>query len=56
MKCKEATHLVSAGMDRPLNWRERLGLRWHLLVCHYCSDFSRQLGFLRKVARDKKDH
>lgn len=51
MQCKEASHLVSQALDRPLGPGERLRLRLHLFICHYCNDFSRQLSFLRRSAR-----
>ncbi|MDN3578183.1 zf-HC2 domain-containing protein [Chitinimonas viridis] len=53
MNCKEATRYISESMDRPLSTGERLRLRLHLFICHYCSDFSRQAAFLRKVNQQK---
>lgn len=56
MKCKDATHLVSEALDRPLARGERFRLRVHLFICHYCNDFSRQMRFLRRAARDASNH
>jgi hypothetical protein len=49
LTCKEATHLVSQGLDRRLGLAERVALRLHLLVCDGCANFSRQMAFLRKA-------
>jgi hypothetical protein len=49
LNCKEATRLVSQGLDRRLGLAERAALRLHLLVCDGCANFSRQMAFLRKA-------
>ena len=49
LTCKEATHLVSEGLDRDLGVMERVRLRLHLLICDGCTNFSRQVAFLRKA-------
>ena len=49
LSCKEATSLVSEGLDRRLGVLERFSLRLHLLVCDGCSRVARQLPFLRKA-------
>ncbi|GAB3259460.1 zf-HC2 domain-containing protein [Chitinimonas naiadis] len=51
MNCKDATRLVSEGLDRQLGLGEKVKLRLHLLICHYCTDFSRQTLFLRRAAK-----
>lgn len=48
--CKDASRMVSESIDRPLTLRERLTLRMHLLMCSFCTRFSRQLRFLRRAA------
>jgi hypothetical protein len=47
--CKEATHLVSEGLDRNLGVMERVRLRLHLLICDGCTNFSKQMAFIRKA-------
>jgi len=47
MDCKHATRLLSQGQERQLPWRQRLGLRLHLLLCDACAQFFRQLALLR---------
>jgi len=49
LTCKEASRLVSQGLDRRLGLAERLALRLHLLVCDGCTNFSRQAAFLRRT-------
>ncbi|ANQ86025.1 zf-HC2 domain-containing protein [Azoarcus olearius] len=51
LTCKEATHLISDALDRPLSWRERLKLRAHLALCSGCRAFRRQLDFLRSASQ-----
>jgi Putative zinc-finger len=49
LDCKEASRLVSQGLDRRLGLAERAALRLHLLVCEGCANFSKQVKFLRKA-------
>ncbi|MGH8766491.1 MAG: zf-HC2 domain-containing protein [Burkholderiales bacterium] len=49
LSCKEATQLVSQGMDRRLGFGERIALRLHVAICRGCRNFMRQVGFLRKA-------
>lgn len=49
LKCKEITHLVSEAQDRKLGLSERLQLEMHLAMCTGCSNFRRQLAFLREA-------
>ncbi|POZ63401.1 zf-HC2 domain-containing protein [Chromobacterium alticapitis] len=51
LSCREASRLISAGMDRPLSAAEHLKLRMHLLLCGNCRQFSQQLALLRNGAR-----
>lgn len=47
LTCKEVSLLVSQSLDRRLSWRERLGVRLHLLMCEACTRFALQMRFLR---------
>jgi Putative zinc-finger len=49
LTCKEATRLVSQGLDRRLGFGERMALRVHLLLCDGCTHFKKQTAFLRKA-------
>lgn len=55
LSCKEASHLVSQGLDRRLGLAERLALRLHLAICNGCSNFRKQVEFLRKAMRRLAD-
>lgn len=49
--CKQVHRLVLDGQDRPLNWRERLAVRVHMMMCGACRHFERQMDFLRQALR-----
>lgn len=49
LTCREASRLISEGMDRHLSFMEKVGLRLHVSVCDACTRFSRQLAFLRRA-------
>jgi len=52
LTCKEATRLVSEGLDRKLPFWQRLGLRFHVAMCRGCSRFARQITALNRVIAD----
>jgi len=49
MTCKEVSHLVSQGLDRKLGFAERVALRLHLAICDGCTNFNKQMAFLRRA-------
>jgi hypothetical protein len=51
LSCKEVSRLVSQGLDRRLGFAERLRLRVHLAICDGCTNFKKQVDFLRKAAK-----
>lgn len=51
LTCKDVTHLLSEGQDRKLTVAERARLEMHLLMCDGCSNFRRQIDFLRSACR-----
>ncbi|MFO1475302.1 MAG: zf-HC2 domain-containing protein [Verrucomicrobiota bacterium] len=53
--CREATRLQSLGLDRSLTFRERFGLRIHLLLCRWCRRYGKQIRFLRDAAHTHPD-
>jgi hypothetical protein len=55
LSCKEATQLVSQGLDRRLGFFERAALRVHLAICNGCRNFSRQMGLLRRAMKQLGD-
>ena len=49
LSCKEATRLVSQGLDREFGFGERVMLRVHLAICDGCTNFKDQVAFLRRA-------
>lgn len=49
LSCKQVTRLVSQGLDRELGFADRVRLRVHLAICDGCTNFSKQLAFLREA-------
>ncbi len=49
MTCKQASRLLSEGLDRDLPLTQRAALRLHLSICTACSRVNRQFDFLRKA-------
>ena len=54
--CKQATALMVAREDRALNWRDRLALRLHLLVCKACPRFERQMLGMRNRFKEWRNY
>ena len=51
LNCKRASLLASRAMDEKLPIWQNISLRMHLLLCHSCTAFSKQLAFLREASR-----
>ncbi|HTP94710.1 MAG TPA: zf-HC2 domain-containing protein [Burkholderiales bacterium] len=51
LTCRQVSLLLSQAQERALSLPERLGLRLHLLLCDGCSNFRRQLEFIRAALR-----
>jgi predicted anti-sigma-YlaC factor YlaD len=51
MNCREATRLMSEGLDRKLTLTETAELRIHTLICSGCRNFDRQMLSLRQLMR-----
>jgi hypothetical protein len=49
LTCKQATELVSQGLDRDLAFGERARLRLHLLICNGCRATRQHFDFLRRM-------
>jgi hypothetical protein len=48
LNCKHAVMLMSQGMDKKLGIFQRLNLRFHLIKCRGCRQYSKQIKFMRK--------
>jgi len=49
LSCKQVTRMVSQGLDRELGFTERVKLRVHLAICDGCTNFGKQVAFLREA-------
>jgi len=49
--CREVTRLVSESLDRELPLYQRMGLRFHLLMCKFCGRYRKQLLIMRETMR-----
>ena len=52
LSCREVTRLVSRGLDRDLGFAERVKLRVHFAICDGCTNFKKQMDFLRRALRE----
>lgn len=63
LSCKEVVKIVSSE-DRP-TWRRKLEIRLHLMMCHHCGKYAKQLEMMKagfrklfssasKISDDKK--
>ena len=53
--CEQASMLSSRAMDEPLAPLQRIQLRFHLMMCRGCTNFARQIEFLRRVSQRLPD-
>lgn len=53
-RCKDVSALISRSMDTRLPLTRRLGIRFHLMMCHFCREYKRQLR-LMSLAMEKMD-
>lgn len=44
--CKETAGLVSQSLDGKLPWLDRLGMRYHLLICNVCRRYEKQIRWI----------
>ncbi|HXZ55795.1 MAG TPA: zf-HC2 domain-containing protein [Burkholderiales bacterium] len=51
LSCKEASRLISEGMDRRLSLSEKIGLRLHVGICDACTRFTSHVQFLRRALK-----
>ncbi|HYD57723.1 MAG TPA: zf-HC2 domain-containing protein [Burkholderiales bacterium] len=51
LKCRDAARLASQAMDRRLTLGESAALRVHLSICEGCTNFRKQVEFLRAAIR-----
>ena len=51
LSCKEATRLISQGLDGRLSLAEGIALRLHVRICDACTRFTSQVKFLRDALK-----
>ena len=51
MTCKQVSTRLSTGELSSASWSERLGVRFHLMMCDRCSTFKRWLDAIGVAAR-----
>lgn len=56
LHCNKVSKFVSESMDRDLSFTERMGVRVHLLMCHHCARFARQLEHMRSSIRKESSN
>jgi hypothetical protein len=50
LSCKDVSELVARSRVSALTFRQRIGLRLHLLMCKACSRVMMQMKFLHRAA------
>ena len=54
MACDEAGYLISKRLETEISIRKRMGLRIHLMSCHLCRKYEKQLKQLNLLVEDYK--
>lgn len=49
LTCKHATKLMSKSQEHPLALKEKISLRFHILMCSGCNNYNKQMSFIRKA-------
>jgi len=47
--CDEVSRLTSMAMDENLSFRQKIGIKAHLMMCKWCRNFHKQMHLMRKV-------
>ena len=51
LTCREASRLLSDGMEKKLSIAERAALKLHLTLCDACTRLKGQFDFMRRALR-----
>lgn len=51
MRCEELARLASERLERALTRRERVSMKFHLMMCVGCRNFANQMIALREISR-----
>lgn len=52
MNCQQATRLFSDAQERELSLKDRAALKFHIMMCSGCRNFSKQMGTLRDITHN----
>jgi hypothetical protein len=55
MTCHEAAQLISEQKDHKLGFKDRLGLRMHLVMCRMCNAYKNKLDMISRFARQASE-
>ena len=47
--CMETARLLSESRDRRLSLREKMGLRFHMMMCRMCTVYGQQLATISRI-------
>ena len=50
--CREVTRAITAGELEKAPFRQRLGLRLHVMLCRHCRRYARQIRAIGMAARE----
>ncbi len=56
LTCKQATELASRNLDEPLTFKQRLGLKFHLMICSLCRAYERHIRFIKRASPQIDKH
>jgi len=48
-RCNDVSDLISRSMDEKLPLKIRMGIKFHLMMCHLCLNYKNQLNLIRKA-------
>jgi len=51
LSCEQTSELLSRGLDQHLPFRQRMAVRIHVLMCRACTQYEKQLRFIRRATR-----
>ncbi|NLR57316.1 hypothetical protein HGH93_04355 [Chitinophaga polysaccharea] len=54
--CKDVTMLAEKRLQQePLTWMQRLGLKFHLLLCVYCRRYVKQTAIMHRQLQEYRE-
>ena len=56
LSCKEVSELASQSLDTKLTLSQKLGMRFHLMMCKFCSNYLKRLEFLHRTVGSEEQN